>query len=97
MRDDLQIFYKTLGSKDLNQNQSCTLVFITGITGTHLDWIEIASKFTDSYNIVLVDNRGAGKSSDPPEAYEIDDMADDVICLLNYLGIEKYCLIGISM
>lgn len=52
---------------------------------------------SDKFQLISLDNRGCGGSSHPIESYEIEDMADDVKKLMDYLNIEKAHVIGHSL
>jgi pimeloyl-ACP methyl ester carboxylesterase len=41
---------------------------------------------TAGYCVVTYDNRGVAPSSSPPAPYSVDDMAQDAVALLDYLG-----------
>ncbi|MDF2973233.1 MAG: 3-oxoadipate enol-lactonase, partial [Microvirga sp.] len=47
--------------------------------------------------VVLYDKRGHGLSDAPPAPYSIDDHTDDLLALLNHLGIGKASLVGLSV
>jgi 3-oxoadipate enol-lactonase len=49
------------------------------------------------FQVVLIDNRDAGRSSRADHPYRIADMADDVAALLDALGIHRSHLLGLSM
>ena len=49
------------------------------------------------FQVVLVDNRDAGRSSKATHPYRISDMADDLAGLLDALGIARSHLLGLSM
>ena len=59
-------------------------------------WINFLAK---DYRVVALDCRGHGQSGKPhdPEAYGAEKMADDVIRMLDHLGIERSLLMGYSM
>lgn len=50
-----------------------------------------------AYRVIRYDTRGHGQSELPPGPYRLDDLADDVIGLLDALGIEQVHYFGISM
>src|ERR671920_2644296 len=49
------------------------------------------------FQVILVDNRDAGRSSTADHPYKIADMADDLAGLLDALGIQRSHLLGLSM
>ena len=49
------------------------------------------------FQVILVDNRDAGRSSKARQPYTIADMADDLAGLLDALGIQRSHLLGLSM
>ena len=49
------------------------------------------------FQVILVDNRDAGRSSKPHQPYTIAEMADDLAGLLDALGIQRSHLLGLSM
>ncbi|HEY0670910.1 MAG TPA: alpha/beta fold hydrolase [Longimicrobiales bacterium] len=49
------------------------------------------------FQVVIFDNRDAGRSAQTSEAYGIADMADDVAGLMDALGIARAHLVGLSM
>jgi 2-succinyl-6-hydroxy-2,4-cyclohexadiene-1-carboxylate synthase len=60
-------------------------------------WQRVVPYFQDQYRVILVDLRGHGKSDSPETGYHMDEMARDVIGVLNELGIEKAHIIGSSL
>ncbi|MBW2674072.1 MAG: alpha/beta fold hydrolase, partial [Deltaproteobacteria bacterium] len=51
----------------------------------------------ERFQVITFDNRGVGGSTVPSEPFTIDDMAADVVGLLDHLGIDKAHLFGVSM
>ncbi|MCE4614279.1 MAG: alpha/beta hydrolase [Desulfurococcales archaeon] len=74
------------------------LVMIMGL-GADSNWwpLRIIKEFSKDYSVVVLDNRGAGRSDKPDSKYTIDLMADDVLGLMDYLGIRKAHILGVSM
>ena len=74
------------------------LVMIMGL-GADSNWWppRIIEELSEDYKVVVFDNRGAGRSDKPDNRYTIDLMADDVLGLLDYLGIRKAYVLGVSM
>ncbi|MCK6208115.1 alpha/beta hydrolase [Bacillus infantis] len=65
--------------------------------GTWQAWHGILPHFSADYSVIAPDMRGHGKSEKPESGYHIEEMADDIILLLNELGIECCHIIGSSM
>ncbi len=74
------------------------LVMIMGLGAPGEKWrhnYEILGKW---FRCIVPDNRGAGQSDKPEvDAYSTDQMSDDIIGIMDALGIEKAHVIGVSM
>jgi 3-oxoadipate enol-lactonase len=53
--------------------------------------------FSARHRVVLVDNRGAGRSGKPPGPYTMGLLADDAAAVLDAAGIARAHVVGISM
>ncbi len=75
------------------------LVFVHGYTGDITDWRHQLPAFSQSFRVLIVDNRGHGQSEAPADrsAYTIEHLADDVEALVGELGIGRYHVLGHSM
>jgi pimeloyl-ACP methyl ester carboxylesterase len=51
----------------------------------------------EEHRVIMMDNRGTGRSSKPDELYTIDMMAGDAAGLLDALGVSKAHVMGFSM
>ncbi|MFX0024935.1 MAG: alpha/beta fold hydrolase [Candidatus Hermodarchaeota archaeon] len=70
------------------------VVLIHGF-GLHKEfWIAQISELAKYFKVISLDNRGSGKSDHPKEPYKLETLANDVICLLDVLGIQKAHIIG---
>ncbi|MBI4287726.1 MAG: alpha/beta fold hydrolase [Chloroflexi bacterium] len=73
------------------------LVLLMGL-GCHDGlWPYQVPAFSERFQVVLMDNRGVGRSDKPPGDYSIEMMADDVANVLLGLGIVKAHILGMSM
>ncbi|HEY4355240.1 MAG TPA: 3-oxoadipate enol-lactonase [Acidobacteriaceae bacterium] len=73
------------------------LVFSNSL-GTNLSmWDRQESFFQDSFNVLRFDVRGHGQSSVPARPYSVGDAAQDVLALLDHLGIAKASFCGLSL
>ena len=75
------------------------LLLIQGLGGNSLHWGEgFLSGLEDSFELILFDNRGAGRSGPLGEGeHTIADLASDALGLLDALEIESAHVVGISM
>lgn len=60
-------------------------------------WQRIIPDFQDHYRLVLVDLRGHGRSDKPDTGYHMDDMARDVIGIMQYLKLGRAHIVGSSL
>lgn len=71
---------------------------IHGLTGNLAIWhFTTVPVFRKQYRITTYDLRGHGKSDMPPRGYTTKDMAEDLLGLMDTLGIEKAHLLGHSL
>lgn len=73
-----------------------TVLLLHGHTLERRMWDAQVSVLKNDYRVVVPDLRGYGKSSDPPEGYQFTH-ADDVLALMDSLGIDKVHVVGLSM
>ncbi len=75
------------------------LVLVHGYTGDVSDWRFQIPEFARTHRVLAFDHRGHGRSEAPADrsAYTIENMADDVEALADYVGFERYHLVGHSM
>jgi pimeloyl-ACP methyl ester carboxylesterase len=73
------------------------LVLIHGMTGNLAVWhLRIVPLLWDHFRVTTYDLRGHGYSSMPPDGYDADHMAADLLGLLDALEIERASLVGHS-
>jgi 2-succinyl-6-hydroxy-2,4-cyclohexadiene-1-carboxylate synthase len=60
-------------------------------------WRHVVPYFQDRYRLILVDLRGHGKSDKPETGYHIDEMARDVVGVMEHLKIERAHIVGSSL
>lgn len=73
------------------------LVFLHGLMGSAANWRRIIPAFEGDYEILAYDQRGHGRSFQPPLGYHPRDYAQDLKKILDELGWEKVTVIGHSM
>jgi 3-oxoadipate enol-lactonase len=75
-----------------------SLVLVMGIGYDSSLWtLAQVPALSTQFQVILVDNRDAGRSSKARHPYRIADMADDLAGLLDALGIARTHLLGLSM
>jgi pimeloyl-ACP methyl ester carboxylesterase len=84
---------------ELHGDQGDPLVFVHGFTGDITDWQHQIPEFSRTHRLLVVDNRGHGRSEAPADSstITIERMADDVEALVAGVGFERYHLLGHSM
>lgn len=73
------------------------LVMIHGITGNLAVWhLNMAPLLLDRFRLTTYDLRGHGRSDMPPTGYDADQMAEDLLALIDGLELERPYLVGHS-
>jgi len=68
-----------------------------GWGGDHTAWAFQVPAFAAEFDVIALDNRGAGQSGAPDTRYTIGGMADDVAGLMDQLGVRSAHICGASM
>lgn len=79
------------------QTEGPVIVCLHGRWGRGETWADLMRRYGDRYRVIAPDQRGHGLSSKPLVRYTAEEMAEDVVELLDALGIETCMLIGHSM
>jgi pimeloyl-ACP methyl ester carboxylesterase len=87
---DILTYYEDAGSGD-------PLFLIMGYSGDLQAWAFQVPVLSKHFRVITLDNRGAGRTSAPDRPYTIAGMADDVVALMDHLGIAKAHVLGFSM
>jgi len=88
---DIKMYHEVYG-------QGEPLLMIMGLGGHSLDWGRIVpQRLADRYEVILFDNRGAGRSDQPPGNCTMEQMARDTIGLMDALAIDHAHIFGVSM
>lgn len=90
--DETQLFYGIRG-------QGPALVFLDGIGCDGWAWKHIQPRLAERYRTIHCHYRGHGRSGSPVNGQQIriEDLRDDVIAVMNHLGLEQAALVAHSM
>jgi pimeloyl-ACP methyl ester carboxylesterase len=91
----IEVEYETFG-----RPHDAPLLLIGGLGTQMITWDEeFCELLADrgGFHVIRFDNRDAGRSTWPDHEYTLDDMAEDVVGLLDALGIKAAHLVGASM
>ena len=87
----LRIHYEEYG-------QGEPLLLLMGLGAPGRKWAPHIAAYEKHFHVIAPDNRGAGQSDKPVAySYTIQEMAEDMVALMDELGIEKAHVNGISM
>jgi len=74
------------------------LVLVMGMGGSCRGWLPLqVPDFSSQQRTLIYDHRGVGGTEDPGGPFTTDDLADDLVALLDALEIERAHLLGIFM
>jgi 3-oxoadipate enol-lactonase len=73
------------------------VVLSNSLGSTTSMWDAQADALAEHFRVVRYDTRGHGGSPVPPGPYDIDDLADDVVALLDSLDVQKAHFVGLSL
>lgn len=86
-----ELYYETYG-------KGTPIMFVCGYGGVGAYWKPQIEAFSRDFQVVLHDHRGHGQSThDTSIDYSVDQMADDVVGLMDALGIDKAHFVGHSL
>jgi 3-oxoadipate enol-lactonase len=86
------VHYQVVGPSD-----GPVLVFVNSLGSDLRIWQEVAPAFAERFRVILYDKRGHGLSDAPSAPYTMDEHTDDLLALLDHLGVEKASLVGLSV
>lgn len=88
--NDINIYYEIRGEGE-------PLCLIMGLGGSSIMWYRQRELLSKSYKLILLDNRGVGRSSKSNIPYSMEMLVEDIKGVLDHLNISKLHLMGCSM
>ena len=72
------------------------LLLVPGLSGVGAFWAQQVPDFARDFRVIVHDHRGTGASTHSRIRYSVEQMADDVLRLMDALGIESAHFVGHS-
>ena len=86
---DAELYYEDTGRGE-------PLLLVPGLSGRGSFWAGQVPDFARDFRVVVHDHRGTARSTHSRIRYSVEQMADDVVRLMDALGIEAAHLVGHS-
>ncbi len=86
---DAELYYEVTG-------EGPPLLLVPGLSGVGAFWAQQVPDFARDFRVIVHDHRGTGASTHSRIRYSVEQMADDVLRLMDALGIESAHLVGHS-
>jgi aminoacrylate hydrolase len=86
---DAEIYYEAHGAGE-------PLLLVPGLGGVGSYWKPNIAALAAKYRVIVHDHRGTGQSTHSRIQYSVDQMTDDLVRLMDELGIERAHLVGHS-
>ncbi len=87
--DDTEIFYEIAGSGP-------PLILVSGLAGVASYWEPNFAALAEHYTVLRYDHRGTGRSTRSERDYSIELLTEDLVALMDAVGLEKGSLVGHS-
>ena len=89
-RGGVDLYYEVRGS-------GRPVMLVAGLAADSSYWTPVVDALAGRCQVILVDNRGCGRTTPPGAPTSIGAMADDCMALARHLGIARVSLVGHSM
>ncbi|MGD8228084.1 MAG: alpha/beta fold hydrolase [Desulfobacteraceae bacterium] len=87
---DMHIHYEEYG-------EGPPLIMVLGLGQDTATWEFQVSDFSEHFRLILLDNRDSGKSSRSTKTYTTETMSQDLLGLMDHLGMARAHILGTSM
>lgn len=91
MLNDVELYYEVHGS------DGPPLLLIAGLASDVSSWQSVLPGLSEHFRVIVVDNRGIGRSVPEDVPVSVDLMADDCAALIDHLGYGPVHVLGHSM
>ena len=89
--DGVKISFSKQGDGDT------AILFVHGWSNNRTIWEEQIAHFSQKYTVIGIDLAGFGKSGNNRKSWTISAFGDDVIAVIDQLGLKDVVLIGFSL
>jgi pimeloyl-ACP methyl ester carboxylesterase len=89
--EDIDIFYQD------TKTEGQAILCLHGRWGRGETWVDFMQHYGEKYRVIAPDQRGHGLSGKPISKYTAEEMAVDMVALLNFLSLDSVILVGHSM
>lgn len=86
----INLYYETQGI-------GLPILMFQGLGLDSTAWVHQIPALSQHHQLILVDNRGVGRTDQPSTSYTTEEMAEDAIALLDALEIDQADVLGFSM
>jgi 3-oxoadipate enol-lactonase len=90
--DGIRIHYEVTGI-----TKRAPVLLVQGLGGEKNSWNLQRAALALRHRTIAFDNRGAGRSDKPSGTYDLEQMADDAIAVLDAAGLDAVHVVGLSM
>jgi len=87
---EVDLYYETTGTGD-------PVVFIQGVGVLGQGWSPQTESLSKKFHTITIDNRGIGQSTLRSMNFTVEAMADDVLAVIDQLGLKTAHIVGHSM
>lgn len=91
MLSDVELYYEVHGG------DGPPLLLVAGLASDVSSWQTVLPALSEHFRVILVDNRGIGRSVPEDAPVSVDLMADDCAALIDHLGYGPVHVLGHSM
>lgn len=83
--------------EDLGPRDGHPVILSSSLGTTSEMWVAQVESLSPTFRVIAYDHRGHGNSAVPPGPYSLDQLAGDVLSLMDRLSIEKAGFAGLSL